>query len=636
MKKLSLKAVSCALIVAMVLPLAACNKNKSKSREKSRSGTVIAADAPWFESSVIKSQPEVDTKKGLEYASQALAGTDEKYVGIYSNGYYKMPTNNNIDWETFDYSKYMIAYLSLMDKKTAETVKKIDLSEYLPKNGYVEQVNYSDGKFNVRITSFDSKSSQMTVNSLVIDAMSGKLVDKKEMPYDEESGRYFDHTFELGLYTFKTSMNWDENDRAYYSLYISKGEDSDVRAIELKDNEKNIYDVPIVLKLSDDKYLAAANSDMDTIYYEIDVNSYTATAVDSKKYEWLDARNIGNTFAGKQIDLISSDEEEDKEKEEEKIENKQKDIKQKTNHPSFPKYSKIPYTLSILLPSSIIDNAQSKELRTYLIGEIARIIGIFKISEIIILHDKLKENSKDYLNYFVKNLQYLETPQYLRKTLFPKSEDLLMSGLMNPLESQHHLRIDEWCPYREGCVINRPVKEGVNASWVNIGLKKDCKINQRLPEKTRLTIKLNEKGFDNKLKYYTGEPVSMSEPLEKLGLYWGYIVRVCENFNEVFSQSIYNENYDFIIGTSDKGENYKYANYNKKKDFKHALIIFGGIQGIEGMFDYDEHNKKNIDNIFDLYLNTCVNQGLRTIRTEEAILISLAVIRPELDKLKGI
>ena len=334
----------------------------------------------------------------------------------------------------------------------------------------------------------------------------------------------------------------------------------------------------------------------------------------------------------KQIDLISSDEDE----KEKKHENQQKNINHKTNHPSFPEYSKIPYTLSILLPSSIIDNAQSKELRTYLIGEIARIIGIFKISEIIILHDKLKENSKDYLNYFVKNLQYLETPQYLRKTLFPKSEDLIMSGLMNPLESQHHLRIDEWCPYREGCVINRPVKEGVNASWVNIGLKKDCKINQRLPEKTRLTIKLNEKGFDNKLKYYSGEPVSMSEPLEKLGLYWGYIVRVCENFNEVFSQSIYNENYDFIIGTSDKGENYKYANYNKKKDFKHALIIFGGIQGIEGMFDYDEHNKKNIDNIFDLYLNTCVNQGLRTIRTEEAILISLAVIRPELDKLKGI
>lgn len=53
----------------------------------------------------------------------------------------------------------------------------------------------------------------------------------------------------------------------------------------------------------------------------------------------------------------------------------------------------------------------------------------------------------------------------------------------------------------------------------------------------------------------------------------------------------------------------------------------------------DEHNKinsKNISKNFDLYLNTCMNQGLRTIRTEEAILISLAVIRPELDKIKEV
>ena len=53
----------------------------------------------------------------------------------------------------------------------------------------------------------------------------------------------------------------------------------------------------------------------------------------------------------------------------------------------------------------------------------------------------------------------------------------------------------------------------------------------------------------------------------------------------------------------------------------------------------DEHNNinsKNISKNFDLYLNTCMNQGLRTIRTEEAILISLAVIRPELDRIKEI
>ena len=294
------------------------------------------------------------------------------------------------------------------------------------------------------------------------------------------------------------------------------------------------------------------------------------------------------------------------------------------------------YTISILIPSSIVDNAQSKELRTYLIGQLSRTIGIFKVSEVIIFHDKLKSSSKDHLNFFIKNLQYLETPQYLRKTLFPYSQDLLTSGLMNPLDASHHLRIDQWCKYREGCVLNRPVKD--DSSWVNIGLRKDCKINKKLPPNTRVTVKLNEDAFDDGLKFYTGVPVSMREPFEKAGIYWGYVVRVCERFEEVFDESIYGEKYDFVIGTSDKGENYRNVQYTKHKEFKHCLIVFGGIEGIEGMLDDDEHaNMKgdDVNGMFDVYVNTCVGQGLRTIRTEEAIMITLSVLKPELDKVKG-
>ena len=363
------------------------------------------------------------------------------------------------------------------------------------------------------------------------------------------------------------------------------------------------------------------------------------------KLDYSDSESSENEEERKKEKIKKREDEEGEEKEEKenrkgkkekKFKEEGKNKNEKT-HPEFTKSTKVNYTLSILIPSSIVDNAQSKELRTYLIGELARTIGIFKISEVIIFHDKLKDNSKDYINYFIKNLQYLETPQYLRKTLFPMSEDLKLSGLMNPLESQHHLRKDEWSQYREGCVLDRPVNG--EYSWVNIGLNKDCKINQKLPPKTRVTVKLNENNFNNKLKYYTGTPVSMSEPFIKNGTYWGYVVRVCETYKDIFNDSIYDEGYDFIIGTSDKGENYRTANFSKKKDFKHCLIIFGGISGIEGMMIDDEHNKINSANIsknFDLYLNTCMNQGLRTIRTEEAILISLAVIRPELDKIKEI
>jgi predicted SPOUT superfamily RNA methylase MTH1 len=232
----------------------------------------------------------------------------------------------------------------------------------------------------------------------------------------------------------------------------------------------------------------------------------------------------------------------------------------------------------------------------------------------------------------VTNLQYLETPQYLRKTLFPRSDDLANSGLMNPLDSSHHLRIDEWCPYREGVVLNRPVRDG-EGSWVNIGLYKDCKVDRLLEEKTRVTVKLNEKAFGSKdLKFYTGSVVSMNEPKDKLGQYWGYTVRIAEDFSELFENSIFGK-YDLVLGTSDKGLNVDDVDFSEKRGFKHCLIVFGGLQGIEGMMENDEKYNGKIKKIFDYYLNTCPDQGCRTIRTEEAMLISLATIKSKLDNI---
>ena len=436
---------------------------------------------------------------------------------------------------------------------------------------------------------------------------------------DEESSEISDINYKKDKNGFNKNKEGEKNNKIknYNNTTDKKG----LNIRELKEKIKNNKN----FEENNDKKL---NEDNKPKYTKLDSSSSSSESSDEEK-EKEKEKNI-NKKEKKVEENIKENKDDKKKKNEEKNKNEK-------SHPEFTKSTKVNYTLSILIPSSIVDNAQSKELRTYLIGELARTIGIFKISEVIIFHDKLKDNSKDYINYFIKNLQYLETPQYLRKTLFPMSEDLKLSGLMNPLESQHHLRKDEWSPYREGCVLDRPVSG--EYSWVNIGLNKDCKIDQKLPPKTRVTVKLNEKNFNNKLKYYTGTPVSMSEPFLKNGTYWGYVVRVCETYKDIINDSIYEEGYDFIIGTSDKGENYKTANFAKKKDFKHCLIIFGGISGIEGMMIDDEHNKINSSNIsknFDLYLNTCMNQGLRTIRTEEAILISLAVIRPELDKIKEI
>lgn len=78
----------------------------------------------------------------------------------------------------------------------------------------------------------------------------------------------------------------------------------------------------------------------------------------------------------------------------------------------------------------------------------------------------------------MRNLQYLETPQYLRKHLFPIHSDLKNVGLMNPIECKHHLLTEDVSNYREGVVVERPTKG--ETAWVEIGLKKQVLIEYPL------------------------------------------------------------------------------------------------------------------------------------------------------------
>ena len=143
------------------------------------------------------------------------------------------------------------------------------------------------------------------------------------------------------------------------------------------------------------------------------------------------------------------------------------------------------HTLSIVIPASIIDNAQSFELKTYLVCQIARAAVIYQVDEIVIVESRGKFAASlaksNPTEFFVRNLEYLETPPYLRKALFPVCPELKYSGLMNPLNTPHHFKFDEWSQFREGVVINRPSKKG-RGSWVSVGLKKDCQVDLNIEE----------------------------------------------------------------------------------------------------------------------------------------------------------
>ncbi|KAF4315365.1 hypothetical protein BBO99_00009361 [Phytophthora kernoviae] len=300
------------------------------------------------------------------------------------------------------------------------------------------------------------------------------------------------------------------------------------------------------------------------------------------------------------------------------------------------------YTLSMAIPGSILDNAQTKELKTYLAGQVARAAVIFQVDEIVVFDDQLGANAgtgapikraHDCHVFMARILQYLETPQYLRRALFPMHSDLSCAGLLNPLDCPHHLRAHEWSVYREGVVTDRPLKDK-EGSHVYVGLQREVVVDKRITPGIRVTVKIDEASKDFKKKM-VGKLVSSAEPREQLGVYWGYTTRFATSLSNVWTDCPFPGGYDLKVGTSERGSvSVDDADFSLPK-FRHALIVFGGVAGIEECVDADETvpvSGEDSNTLFDMWVNTCPEQGSRTIRSEEALLISLAAVRPHVTR----
>ncbi|CAM9213912.1 unnamed protein product [Phaeothamnion confervicola] len=307
------------------------------------------------------------------------------------------------------------------------------------------------------------------------------------------------------------------------------------------------------------------------------------------------------------------------------------------------------YTLSIAVPGSVVDNAQSRELKTCLVGQIARAAAIYQVDEIVVYDDMMGAarpaggvpvpaaggGSSDPNVFMARLLQYLETPQYLRRPLFPMHPDLRFAGLLAPLDAPHHVRVDEAAPFREGVVIEGkpPASAGGgigNGSLVNIGLRRPAVIDRAIRPGVRVTVRLVHTSPAQR-GHPAGSAVAPSTPRTELGLYWGYTTRLAASLSDVTAECPFPGGYDLTVGTSERGTASVDDPNFKLPTFRHALIVFGGVAGIEASVDADETSAlagENASSLFDLWVNTCPEQGSRTIRTEEAVLLSLARLRP--------
>ncbi|KIZ00333.1 Uncharacterized protein MNEG_7627 [Monoraphidium neglectum] len=302
------------------------------------------------------------------------------------------------------------------------------------------------------------------------------------------------------------------------------------------------------------------------------------------------------------------------------------------------------FTVTMAVPGSIIDNTQNFEMANFVAGQVARTAAVFNVDELVVVDDTPQRKDGTVgagAAFLARVCQYLETPQYLRKALIPMHPDLRLAGLLPPLDAPHHLRATEWQPFREGVVLKAEAGTG---SFVDVGLDRTALVEgSLLTVNARVTLRLGESARVKFVESYgesmlLGEVVLPSAPREEAGLYWGYATRLAKGISGLVQGAPFEGGYDLKLGTSEHGQARSSARGARGRvvlpgnlelpRFKHLLIAFGGPEGLEDCLAHDKRfTKQSTTDVFDLYLNTCPGQGSRTIRTEEAVLISMAYLQ---------
>jgi len=273
--------------------------------------------------------------------------------------------------------------------------------------------------------------------------------------------------------------------------------------------------------------------------------------------------------------------------------------------------------VSIAIPASVVSDTPHLREKTSKIGLIGRTAAIFRINEIIIYPDNPRTDQAAEMNLIALLLSYMETPQYLRKKLFKLQPNLQYAGILPPLRTPHHplnnkaknLTSGE---YREGITLSR-TSEGTLA---DIGVEQPALIaNRQIPLNKRVTLKVM-----NVSKQVEAE---LSNPAETQ-TYWGYAVAVDKHD---FVELVKTRKFDLTIATSKYGTPFTdmvHKIAEKWEEAKTVLVAFGAPA--KGLHEIVRQQGFDLEHLVDYAVNTIPAQGTETVRTEEAVAVTLAIL----------
>jgi predicted SPOUT superfamily RNA methylase MTH1 len=274
--------------------------------------------------------------------------------------------------------------------------------------------------------------------------------------------------------------------------------------------------------------------------------------------------------------------------------------------------------VSIAIPASVVADTPHLREKTSKIGLIGRAAAIFGVDQIVIYPDNPKTDQGKEMNLIRLLLSYMETPQYLRKRLFKLQPELQFAGILSPLRTPHHplnakaqnLEVGE---YREGATVSKTDQ----GTLVDIGVERPALVcDVEMSMNKRITVRIAKVG-----KEVEAEVAGREETQE----YWGYSATI---ERRPLGKILEDKTFDLAIATSRYGIPFAQVAKEMKGEWEKSSNIFVAFGSpARGLHEIVKTEGLSLPEVVDFVVNTIPFQGTKTVRTEEALIASLAVLR---------
>ena len=284
--------------------------------------------------------------------------------------------------------------------------------------------------------------------------------------------------------------------------------------------------------------------------------------------------------------------------------------------------------LTLLIPSSVVREAEDKREATRKLGYVARAAAVFRADRLCVFPDR--EGERRWGEDFVRIvLQYAATPPHLKGEVWGKRDELQFAGVLPPLRLSSQTTADssesavnqgivtEVGPegrVRVNCGLQHPISLNVPPKMVvDEGERVTVRISSREPVRARLVDEPTP-GFDvatvnlsAALADAAGRRIATSRHGQMLS-----ITRLAE------FRPDYRDGLTVAFGAPGRG-------LPEILGIPPEAISAADAAGASKPHGLDD-NHVDSDPGFDRWLNTIPRQGSETVRTEEAMFASLACL----------